>query len=103
MEDKNSAPAGYIALVPGKNELFISKLYVTKENRGKGYGRQAVEFIEKLACDRGFRKMSLNVSKNNIDSIEAYKKLGFKIIRPVVMDIGDGFVMDDYRMEKCSC
>ena len=28
------------------------------------------------------------------------EKLGFKNVGPLVTDIGNGFVMDDYQMEK---
>jgi hypothetical protein len=32
--------------------------------------------------------------------VNVYKRLGFQIAAELVMDIGSGFVMDDYRMEK---
>jgi RimJ/RimL family protein N-acetyltransferase len=40
------------------------------------------------------------VNKNNVNSIKVYEKLGFKKTGPVIQDIGNGFVMDDYKMEK---
>jgi hypothetical protein len=36
----------------------------------------------------------------NRGAINAYKRWGFRITDEVVADIGEGFVMDDYRMEK---
>jgi hypothetical protein len=30
----------------------------------------------------------------------AYQKIGFEIIEELVIDIGNGFIMDDYKMEK---
>lgn len=45
------------------------------------------------------KKIQLTVNKHNINSINAYKKWGFKTIDSVVTDIGSGFVMDDYIME----
>ena len=33
-------------------------------------------------------------------SVRAYERLGFKIAADLRIDIGHGFVMDDYRMEK---
>jgi ribosomal protein S18 acetylase RimI-like enzyme len=99
-KDENDNWAGYFAVVPQKKELFLSKLYVTAENRRKGYGRRALEFVEALARDNGLSKITLTVNKNNSDSINAYKKLGFVITNSLVTDIGDGFVMDDYKMEK---
>lgn len=102
LEDKNGNWAGYAAVVPQQKELFLSKLYVTAENRGKGYGKCALEFIETLAKDNGLSKITLTVNKNNTDSIKAYKKLGFVITDSLVTDIGNGFVMDDYKMEKAA-
>jgi hypothetical protein len=40
------------------------------------------------------------VNKYNSQPIAVYEKLGFRVVAAVVQDIGGGFVMDDYRMEK---
>ena len=58
-----------------------------------------MEFIEQLARRRGLVLLWLTVNKGN-PSVNAYKRLGFQIAADLVMDIGGGFVMDDYRMEK---
>jgi RimJ/RimL family protein N-acetyltransferase len=99
-EDRNGNWVGYFAVVPQQEELFLSKLYITAENRGKGYAKCALEFIETLARDNGLSKITLTVNKNNTNPINAYKKLGFVITDSLVTDIGNGFVMDDYKMEK---
>ncbi|XOV93575.1 MAG: GNAT family N-acetyltransferase [Bacteroidota bacterium] len=91
---------GYICVKPGDNGLFLSKLYLLNQERGKGTGRQALGFIEKKAREFGKRKIWLTVNKGNHGTIEAYKKWGFKIVDSPVTDIGGGFVMDDYKMEK---
>ncbi len=41
----------------------------------------------------------LTVNKNN-SSYNIYRHLGFEVIDSVVTDIGEGFVMDDYVMER---
>lgn len=91
---------GYIAVQPKGLELFLSKIYIRYSQRGQGYGKNAVHFVETLAKERGLRKVALTVNKNNASSIRAYEKIGFKNIGPVIQDIGNGFVMDDYKMEK---
>jgi RimJ/RimL family protein N-acetyltransferase len=68
--------------------------------RGKGYGGKTVEFLESLAREDGFKKITLTVNKYNSGSIKAYEKMGFKNVGSIVQDIGNGFVMDDYKMEK---
>ncbi len=91
---------GYIAVQQKGGELFLSKIYVKASRRGKGHGKKAVQFAETLAKQRNLSKIILTVNKNNVNSIKAYEKLGFKNAGPVVQDIGNGFVMDDYKMEK---
>lgn len=92
--------AGYMAARPDEDEMFLSKLYVRFSCRSMGYGKKAVEYIECLAREKGLTKISLTVNKNNTGSIRAYEKMGFRNVGSVVQDIGGGFVMDDYRMEK---
>jgi len=91
---------GYTGVQPKEDELFLSKLYITASQRGKGYGRKIVQFLEGMARDKGLNTITLTVNKNNLDTIKAYEKFGFENLGPVVQDIGGGFVMDDYRMAK---
>jgi len=91
---------GYIGVQPKGDELFLSKIYIRSSERGKGLGKKAVQFIERVGKEKGLRKIALTVNKNNSDAIKAYEKLGFKNLGPVIQEIGGGFIMDDYRMEK---
>ncbi len=91
---------GYISVQPKEQELFLSKIYVLSSWRGRGYGRKAVRFVEGLAKGKGLTKIVLTVNKNNTLAIKAYEAIGFKKVEAIVQDIGHGFVMDDYRMEK---
>ena len=91
---------GYIAVQPRGVELFLSKIYVKALRRAGGFGKKAVQFAETLAEERGLRKIVLTVNRNNVNAIKAYEKIGFVNIGSLVQDIGNGFVMDDYKMEK---
>jgi ribosomal protein S18 acetylase RimI-like enzyme len=92
---------GYAAIRHDAPEarVFISKLYVLAAHRKSGVGRQCLEIIERKARERGATHLWLTVNKGN-PSVRAYERLGFSIAEAIVMDIGGGFVMDDYRMEK---
>ncbi len=79
--------------------VFISKLYVLAAHRKSGAGRQCLEHFERMARERGATHLWLTVNKGN-PSVRAYERLGFKIAEAMVMDIGGGYVMDDYKMEK---
>lgn len=85
---------------PETNRYFISKIYLRKEHRGKGFARETIIHYEALAAKRGLFALYLTVNKHNVQGIRAYRGLGFLTIDAVETDIGDGFVMDDYIMEK---
>ncbi len=91
---------GYTGVCQKEDELFLSKLYIRASQRGKGYGRKVVEFLEGLARDKGLAKITLTVNRNNTDTIKAYEKFGFDNLGDFVQDIGNGFAMDDFKMEK---
>jgi len=92
---------GYIAVQaqPAQRQLFISKLYLHRNTRGRGTGRVAMEFIEQLALSRDIALLWLTVNKGN-QAVQFYEQLGFHNAGAIVTDIGNGFVMDDFRMEK---
>ena len=98
LKDKDNN-IGYFGVAPKENYLFMSKLYIKKDFRKLGYGKLAFDEIKKLAIKCGKKKIQLTVNKNNINTIKAYEKWGFKCIDDVVTDIGFGFVMDDYILE----
>ncbi len=91
---------GYLSYSKKNDSLFLSKLYVLSSSRGKGFGKSAMKFIQDEAEKKGFTSISLTVNKYNTASIKAYEKMGFKKIKAIVMDIGNGYIMDDYFMEK---
>ena len=80
-------------------ELFLSKIYVASAARGQGVGKLAMDYIKSLARERNLAKVTLTVNKNNTNSIAAYQKFGFNKISDICVDIGGGYVMDDYLME----
>ena len=96
----NAEPIGYTGIIIKDRELFLSKLYVVSAQRNKGFGKQVVVFLEDLALEQGAKKITLTVNKNNSNTIGAYQKMGFINVESVIKDIGENFVMDDYKMEK---
>ncbi len=91
---------GYTGLHEENGKLFLSKLYILKEYRGKQVASKAFDFIEKFAKERNLKAVWLTVNRNNSHAIEVYKHKGFVVTRTQVADIGNGFVMDDYIFEK---
>lgn len=93
-------PVGYLSVQPRADDLLLSKIYLERELRGHGIGRKAIEFVEDLAHELGKPAITLTVNRHNSASIAAYSRWGFRIINAVKTDIGSGFVMDDYIMQK---
>jgi ribosomal protein S18 acetylase RimI-like enzyme len=84
--------------MPGTVKL--DKLYVHPQHQRMGYGGALLEHTCERAARLGFSKVLLAVNKHNTKAINAYRKHGFEIAEAIVKDIGGGFVMDDYIMEK---
>lgn len=45
-------------------------------------------------------RLQLVCNKRNTGSLAAYARLGFSVTGECVTQIGDGYVMDDYQMQK---
>lgn len=79
---------------------FINKLYLLPEMHGRGLGAAALLWSGERALEMGCRRLQLRVNKANLTAIRSYQRAGFSFLDDVCTDIGSGFVMDDYRMEK---
>lgn len=96
-QDENDI-VGYCAIVPSEDALFLSKLYINREYRGKGIARKFLDLVFESARKQSLSCIRLTVNKSNTSSIAAYEHLGFDIEASAVTDIGEGYVMDDFVM-----
>lgn len=85
---------------PETNRYFISKIYLKAEERGKHFSSAVARFFDSVCREQGLGAMYLTVNKHNELGMRAYRANGFETIDAVVKDIGHGFVMDDYIMER---
>ncbi len=98
--EDNGKLIGYSACQPREDHLFLSKLYVHKDYRGKGISRNFLdEAITLRKQEYDLERIRLTVNKHNSGAIAVYQKWGFRTVESVRTDIGEGFVMDDYIME----
>lgn len=99
--DEEGGASGYIALIPNDppGKTMLSKLYVRAAFRGTGVGTDLVAFAKKRARELGSASVWLTVNRNNLRTIEWYRRKGFVITDEVKQNIGSGFFMDDYVME----
>ena len=77
----------------------LHKLYVLKDQQGKGGGKLLVDHIIKAIKLKGAGKLQLQVNRNN-PAKTFYERLGFYEHTYIELDIGNGFFMKDYIMEK---
>ena len=80
------------------NVTRIHKIYILPEAQGKGVGKLLVDKVIALAKENQSKVISLNVNKFN-NAVSFYQKLGFEIVGQEDIDIGNGFLMEDYKME----
>lgn len=83
----------------GKPVTKIHKIYILPATQGKGVGKSLLEKAAELATGAENTTLSLNVNRHN-KAVDFYKKVGFEIIRQENIDIGEGFLMEDYILEK---
>lgn len=99
-QDDNNNYVGFVSyeLNSEPNKTKIHKIYVLPETQGTGLGRQFFELVKEKAIKNNQKAIFLNVNKQN-HAIHFYTKLGFTKVKDEVIDIGEGYVMDDYVME----
>ncbi len=77
----------------------LHRIYLVPESKGKGLGKKTLEFLNEKVKKSGDSRIILNVNKYN-SAKNFYKSQGFEIYKETVIDVGNGFVMDDFLMEK---
>ena len=96
---KNVGFAGFSITHKESNTYKLHKLYVLPEMHGKGVGKILINEVVNLAIQEGAKTLQLNVNRNN-NAKDFYLKVGFNVKETVDLDIGNGFFMNDYVMEK---
>ncbi len=75
----------------------LHKLYVLPHLHTKGTGSFLLDYVQIASKNLGANMLELNVNKNN-PAINFYQKKGFAIQREEILNIGNGYVMDDFIM-----
>ena len=77
----------------------LHKIYLLPEAQGKGAGKALILEVADRARKADQKSLLLNVNKYNQKAIEFYARIGFNELYKEVIDIGNGYVMDDVVME----
>jgi len=93
---------GYFAIKINSQmkNLQLSKIYIKSKFRRKGITSNILIYIENICQKLHLKKIWLVVNKYNTIAINAYLKYGFQNKGENIQNIGGGFIMDDYLMEK---
>ena len=81
-------------------EMKLEQIYLLEKYRGKGLGGLMLRHVEAEARKMNTQSLMLQVNKRNETSIAIYRKAGFQVREEAIFDIGNGYFMDDYVMEK---
>lgn len=93
--------AGYTGIRIGDDhKLFLSKLYIKQEHRGKKLASRAMQLIETIARENRCTAVWLTCNRGNEHTLQVYRHTGFSIIREEDNAIGNGYFMNDYILEK---
>ena len=101
IEDGKGRAIGFLSFqMESDGRVKLNKLYVLPELQGRGIGTRALARIIERAEALDATAVWMQVNKRNTRAIAAYEKAGFHIAREAAFEIGNGFVMDDYLMQK---
>lgn len=93
-------PVGFAAYGEAEPGVYkLHKIYVLPSQQGKGTGKFVIEQIISDIKPKGATVLRLNVNRYN-KAKSFYEKLGFVAERTEDIDIGGGYFMNDYVMEK---
>ena len=96
----DKVPVGFAAYQEIKPADFkLHKIYVLRTWQGKGTGRFMINHIIEEIRKQGASTLQLQVNRHN-KAKDFYELLGFTIIEEADFDIGNGYFMNDYVMEK---
>jgi ribosomal protein S18 acetylase RimI-like enzyme len=93
-------PVGFAAFQEIKSTVWkLHKIYILTTQQGKGTGKFAIDHIIREIQQQGATALQLQVNRHN-KARSFYEKIGFTVIEEADFDIGNGYFMNDYVMEK---
>lgn len=84
---------GVLVFVERDDHVFMDKLYLLPNARGKGYAAFALNFLTTFGKD-----VQLNVNQANTRAFRCYQKNGFEILEKQEILLGNGMVNYDFAM-----
>ncbi|AUD01610.1 GNAT family N-acetyltransferase [Spirosoma pollinicola] len=98
----SNEPLGYVSYeltYKGQPLTKIHKIYMLPASQGKGVGRSLINQVATIAVQHKNTRLGLNVNRYN-KAVQFYERMGFSVVDHEDIDIGDGYLMEDFVMEK---
>ncbi len=57
-----------------RDEMCLAYISISKEFRGMGYGSRLLDFVEKLAIERNYKKIVVDLPADNLTALKLYEK-----------------------------
>lgn len=100
LEDKKALGfASYEINYDNKRKTKIHKLYILPDQQKKGVGKLLIDEVTDIAKSHKESIITLNVNRFN-KALNFYNRIGFEIIGEEDINIGNGYLMEDYILEK---
>ena len=102
LAEENNIALGFISVefhYQKQSTAKIHKIYILPSAQGKGIGKLLMQKAESLAKESNQNTISLNVNRFN-KALNFYENLGYKIVKSEDIDIGNGYLMEDFVLEK---
>ncbi len=97
---ESGADIGFAAFSAISKSVFkLHKIYTLPNQQGKGLGKLLINYIIEEIKKLHATSLQLNVNRHN-KAKSFYEHLGFSVIAEEDIDIGNGYFMNDFIMEK---
>ena len=96
----DNEPVGFASYQETEPQIFkLHKIYLLPSQQGKGTGKFLLDHIIKEIKTKNAIALQLQVNRYN-KARNFYENLGFTVLYEADFDIGNGYFMNDYVMEK---
>ena len=97
---ENGNPVGFASYNEEEPKRWkLNKIYILQNQQGKGTGKFVINHIIDEIKKQNGTSLFLQVNKHN-NAKTFYERLGFAEVDFINLDIGNGYFMNDYIMEK---
>ena len=99
--DERQQPQGFASYFTLEDpDIFkLDKLYVFPKMQGSGSGKALLNYVIDDVINQGATALRLNVNIHN-KAKSFYEKNGFSVIGEADIDIGNGYFMNDFIMQR---